>query len=577
MEQVNPLASFHAISIQAKTTLEVLLRLNPEVQYFNRNGDHLVRATLENMKANLDSTLHDLLKFFRNHARDRTVSSHGANLSMQQRLLLTRDELSMNTQDLLSYHTRLRERMGQTTRTQPGQTMRSHAVPGGSALRTAQSEQKHAVPYMYRPPSRSARPYESAREQLSSHWGTASNLQNSPLRRQPSRSGGVPPQIMAPYPQDGHHWQGRGRQPALARSKSVQTPYRAYPSQTGQHEQSSRQPNQPRRSRSLQPLRDEHHAHESRSRSAAEAVHTQDNAAYKAPDIQIHKVSGPISVLFVDSFNGTRSILAHCCAELFRLWTLNNGAPSPFSAVDSAGTRLRSSFLKDAETQDWTLYSPADAQVNHDAIRAMLSRADTPEEYDIGARLSKHRPRGLTASDFEDFDFILTLDARNYSRLRWLRSLLSASPARIFLLQNVQAPSSPPLEESQHRRSGDSAREYFISPNYEPLITTLTTSLSAFLATHTTWQPPTHPPFSHRYTPFRSRQFVAPVGIREPTDRRIEELRRTTGCGIVVDRVIWGKEEGKQGGRVVVVSVTGREEVLSHAWDIVRWELGGWI
>lgn len=86
-----------------------------------------------------------------------------------------------------------------------------------------------------------------------------------------------------------------------------------------------------------------------------------------------------------------------------------------------------------------------------------------------------------------------------------------------------------------------------------------------------------HRPFSHRYTPFRSRQFVVPVGIREPTERRIEELRRRTSCGIVVDQVVLGKEEGVQGRRVVVVSVTGREEVLRDEWDNVRRELGGWI
>lgn len=233
-------------------------------------------------------------------------------------------------------------------------------------------------------------------------------------------------------------------------------------------------------------------------------------------------------------------------------------------------------MLREDIVHDWSLYDEADARVNHDALRAFFCNASTREETDVSTRLSRHQPRGIVASDFQTFDFILVLDPRNFSRVCWLRNQLPPSSARIFLLENVHTSSSPPQEESGSLRSGESSREHVAPPNYEPLFVSLGVSLLAFLDTYTTWQRPEHPPFSRRYTPLRSRQLVVPVGIREPTERRIGDLKSRTGCEIHVDRVISdGKKE--QDGKTTVVTLTARKEILKDAREVIVWELAGRI
>lgn len=46
-----------------------------------------------------------------------------------------------------------------------------------------------------------------------------------------------------------------------------------------------------------------------------------------------YPVPQPVSILFVDKGNQTRSIIAHAAAELLRLQTLNSGTKNPFTRL----------------------------------------------------------------------------------------------------------------------------------------------------------------------------------------------------------------------------------------------------
>ncbi|KAL9095523.1 MAG: hypothetical protein Q9165_002394 [Trypethelium subeluteriae] len=547
-----------------------------EVNSDMQNGDRLVYATLESIRANLDSTLRKLMRFFINHARGLTVSSQAAGYSMQQRLLLMSDDLSMNTHDLLAYHTRLRDRFGQTNRNPLGPTQR-HNVPSRlHDIRVPMWAQNSINPPADRVPERSSQSKTLHRDQSVVFRRDTEGTREMPSQWTSSWHGNLPLRRGTPYPEENGRVRSRAQQQDPPRPSSAQLsqPFNA-PLRNAMHSHDHRRQDQPRRPNSTEPtgLRRPHGRQH--SGSDVEAGAGIGNSSRLRSHSQAQKTSGPVSVLFVDSFNGTRSILAHACAETLRLWTLDNGAASPFCALDSAATRLRSSLIRDTTIHGWTLHHATDARINHAALRTLFRHADTYEESDIGTRISKHEPRGLVASDFEDFDFLLTLDQRNFARLCHLRDLVPTSRARIFLLDNIQAPTSPPEGHPLYRtRDSTEVERYGSAANYEPLITTLQAALVAFLTAHTTWQPPEHPPFSYRYTPFRSRQFVAPVGIHEPTERRIEDLRRGTGCEIWIDRVILGGEGER---RVRVVTVTGREEALRDEWEVVMRELGGWF
>ncbi|KAL9072454.1 MAG: hypothetical protein Q9157_005100 [Trypethelium eluteriae] len=510
-ERVNRLAGFHAVSIQAKTTLECLIHLNAEVDSVIQNGDRLV----------------------------------------------------------------LRDRSGQTNRIPLGPTQRHNVPPRRYDMRVPAWAQNSINPPVDRVPERFSRSKTLHRDQPVAFRRDMQGVRETPSQLNPSWHANLPVRRGTPYPEEDGRVENCARQQDPPRPSSAQLPQRSNaPLRIERHSHEHRRQDQPRCSNSTAPTGFRHLHGRQHSSSETESAPSIEAGLHVRSYSQEHKISGPVSVLFVDSFNGTRSILAHACAEILRLWTLNNGAASPFCALDSAATRLRSSLIRDTTIHGWTLHNATNAHINHAALRALFRHADTYEESDIGSRISKHQPRGLITSDFEDFDFLLTLDQRNFSRLCHLRDLLPTSRARIFLLGNIQAPTSPPDDHPLYR-SRDSAEieRYSSAANYEPLITTLQAALVAFLTTHTTWQQTEYPPFSYRYTPFRSRQFVAPVGIHEPTERRIEDLRRRTSCEIWIDRVIL--EGGERKFRVV--TVTGREELLRDDWEVVIRELGGWL
>ena len=126
----------------------------------------------------------------------------------------------------------------------------------------------------------------------------------------------------------------------------------------------------------------------------------------------------PISVLFVDSYNQVRSVLAQAQAEVVRMWTLNQRGYNLFSCVDSAGLRVASSLTHRSSHK----VTASGRSPNRNAIDALLGDRDLPKEKeDVRHRiLHQQTARGITFDDFDSFDYILAFDRESLADLREL-------------------------------------------------------------------------------------------------------------------------------------------------------------
>ncbi|KAI9692760.1 MAG: hypothetical protein M1820_009359 [Bogoriella megaspora] len=523
-ERLTNLSGFHAVSDQIKTTLECLLHLNPEVsssESLIQNADRLVIATLDNLRANIESTLKKLLSILMTWERTPTVSRQASSFATQQRLLVLKDTLSANTQDILSYFNRLRAKKGvKHVPRRPLAETNVHNLPS--------EHQPYPISQSTLNKNLYHRRQRSSPEQRGRSYSRADSLHNGSVVHPPASFSRGEPQDPAA------NGRKQGRDPRIP---PIPSP---------------RRDNDRRRPRSM-------------PATPSRRIHSDLSGASSPQAIC------PVSILFVDSFNGTRSLLGQSYAEIVRLWTLNNGGSSPFSSISSAGSRIVSTLVNAKSTQDRTLYEPGIGIINQNALRMLFAHSVTTEENNVASRMLNHVPRGLTVTDLMDFDFILTLDSTNLSRLLNIKRKISPqSRTKVILLDRIYPPKS--ASSLPHRPGHPQPRPLKEEPDYAPLIQSTKIAFLDFLTKHTNWTPPRKSPFSYR-TLLRSRQFIVPVGIREPTAKRINDLRLRTGCAIAMDKT---GVRGEGGGGFAVATVTGREEGIGWAAEEIRKELGGW-
>ena len=226
---------------------------------------------------------------------------------MQQRLLLMRDELSMNIHHLLSYHNRLRERMTQKDRVPLGPTQRHNVPPVKRETRAPQRTQNPYTAPAHHVPLRSSRSNRENCKEPSACRGRVPNSQEIPLRRKSSSHGQLHPRRRPPHPEETKHREGSSNRRDLPRPKSVQSLHRANPSsQPGQDKHSHCNQDPPPRSNSTQPQRLERLHGNEHSRRREVPSKSVDRAPVGSSAPRPHKISGPVSMLFADSFNGSK-------------------------------------------------------------------------------------------------------------------------------------------------------------------------------------------------------------------------------------------------------------------------------
>lgn len=212
----------------------------------------------------------------------------------------------MNTHDLLSYHTRLRERMGQKDRVPLAPTQHHNVPPRQHEIRAPELVQNQTAVPISRDTSRLSRSRTPHGDQPPACRGNVQTAQEIPLRPKSSRDGPMPPRSRTPYPGEIHSREDFNHQ-GPPRPKSTQSAYRTVPS--SQHEQGFSGQETQRRPDSTQPTRLERLSHEERSPHGIAPSNPVNNVARTHSDSQSHKMTGPVAILFVDSFNGSKFLM----------------------------------------------------------------------------------------------------------------------------------------------------------------------------------------------------------------------------------------------------------------------------
>ena len=203
-----------------------------------------------------------------------------------------RDELSMHTQNFLSYHTRLRERMRQTHRL-PLSPVNRQNLP--ATEKESENTVRKGIPdsmQVNQMPLYYSRPRELLHTQEPSLQERLQHQESPPLQRASSSHRDLRSQNPRQHLQEGRNARNAHCESNLFRSKTVQPLNR----------ESSSSQNWRREQRFDQQA---HCNQYQRPRGAS--IASLENIAHKHSDIRLCKMSGPVSILFVDSFNGSKS------------------------------------------------------------------------------------------------------------------------------------------------------------------------------------------------------------------------------------------------------------------------------
>ncbi|OCK78408.1 hypothetical protein K432DRAFT_427303 [Lepidopterella palustris CBS 459.81] len=304
----------------------------------------------------------------------------------------------------------------------------------------------------------------------------------------------------------------------------------------------------------------------------------------------------PISILFVDAYNQSRSILAQTQTSLFLLQTLNSGLPNPLTCIDSAGLYISSTLitpptlratnpLQTPPYRPLPPSAPADPAAIHTIFphRGSHSRLSS-EERGVLERMSMSRARGVQETDFELFDFIVAFEAADVEVLRSLQNFVistherscyyqqrfTSNPghARIVHLTDGDHATirSPGLRVSRAEAAGVRLSADDIGDIYADAAVRVQDAVERFLMRDCGLSSPRYAIASPR-TPFRSRQFVVRAG--GVSEARLEHLRNVAGG----EWEVWVDNEPVEGaGRLV--TLTARMEVLREAVEIMEMYLG---
>lgn len=278
-----------------------------------------------------------------------------------------------------------------------------------------------------------------------------------------------------------------------------------------------------------------------------------------------YPVPQPVSILFVDKGNQTRSIIAHAATELLRLQTLNSGTKNPFTRLDSAGLYVSSTFITRAFlVHAGAVRLPRSVPVTASALpeplalRALFHAGRTSlEERDVRDRLQRHEARGLEAEDFSRYNFIVAFDAEDVPVLARLSEQVGGAGqrARIVLLGREAPVASPRNVIRDARNAGQGVGNAAV---YVETVARVWAALERFLQIECGWRRPERP-IDGAGMPLRSRQFmgsqVRASGIR------LKHLREAGEWLIAID-------EPATEGAERVVTVTAARELLKEAFDL---------
>ncbi|OCL09299.1 hypothetical protein AOQ84DRAFT_439094 [Glonium stellatum] len=250
----------------------------------------------------------------------------------------------------------------------------------------------------------------------------------------------------------------------------------------------------------------------------------------------------PISLLFVDTNNQTRSIIAHATAELLRLQTLNSGRANLFTRLDSAGLNV----------------NPKTYRAKLAALRALFPPARaSPEEQDVLGRMQGRESRGVETADFTRYGFVLAFDRDDVAVLGRLREQERArdpegGEARIVLLGDGSGVESPrSVMERAEKRGGKVEAE----EAYAVVVKQVWVAVERFLERECAWQRPERT-IDDRMMPLRSRQFM---GLRFGVpDIKVKHMKETGDWKIAID-------EAAVEGAENVVTVTAAKDKLDEA------------
>ena len=221
----------------------------------------------------------------------------------------------MNTHDLLSYHTRLRERMDHKHRVPLRPTQRHNIPLREHDTRARQWVQNPAVAPIAREPSRSSRPKTPFPNQPHPYRDDVQDPRAIPLRRASSYAAPMPLRRGTPYPEEYQRGE-EFHQQNLPRPKSTQPLHRF--NAPSQHEERRSSQDQTHRPSPTEPTRLERPNRDERSRSRGAPANPAANTSRAPSDSGSRKVHGPAAILFVDSFNGSKFPFYSLHAKSFR-------------------------------------------------------------------------------------------------------------------------------------------------------------------------------------------------------------------------------------------------------------------
>ncbi len=215
-------------------------------------------------------------------------------------------------------------------------------------------------------------------------------------------------------------------------------------------------------------------------------------------------------VIFVDTFNVGRSVIAASLMDLLKGWTLQTRGDWRIQQTHSAGffVKKQCSCVGEIETLDFSqktykkLMAWGGTPAKKVAVAALLDNKsyDYPFKKTVREALAARRSRGLSRNVFKDYDFIIVLTSREHDNMVALKKALVAKDGkdaaprgkgRVLHLGRYLAQDNIPTEiyDPSPNEDGSDSRE-----NWNRKVSQLKTAIKAFLREEMSWSQPSNRP-----------------------------------------------------------------------------------